>query len=74
MTKFKIGRQKVRRKRTYAPAIPSSVIEIQGQPVNYKEIWGRIEEGLKGIQGEPEEILLFKEEVDDYKPNKNKVW
>lgn len=67
---MKIGRQKVRRKRTYAPPVPQTVIEIQGQKVDYREIWGKIEEGLKGREGDPEDILLFKEEVDDYTPKK----
>jgi len=67
---MKLGRQKVRRKRTYAPQVPQTVIEIQGQPIDYKDIWSKIEQGLKGLDGEPEELLVFKAEVDEYTPSK----
>lgn len=63
------ARPKLRRKRTYAPMVPQSIIEIQGKPVDYKEIWGKIEQGIKDCDN-PEELLIFKTEVDEYTPKK----
>lgn len=58
---MKIGRQKVRRKRTYAPPVKVTIAESN---LDYRDIWKQIEEGVKA-EADPEERLMFSEAVHD---------
>jgi hypothetical protein len=57
--------QKLRRKRKPSPRIPETIIELNGKPVDYKDVWAQIEQGLKGSNVDPDELLMFKAEVHE---------